>query len=156
MLLQQAAVEAKAMMVLDARASSFEMNDYKGVTVEDLKALLAWYNIKKDKMKKPEMVAKWKEIRCNNIPPPMIERWTQQDKAELERMKTAEIDMSETALGRYAALMKRNAAASVLDFTDEEWANLLKLRDENKDAANAVEDFGVLGANVSDNSKETA
>ena len=29
--------------------------------------------------------------------------------------------MAETALGRYAALMKRNAVASVLDFTDEEW-----------------------------------
>ena len=71
-------------------------------------------------------------------------------------MKTVEIDMSETALGRFAALMKRNAAASVLDFTDEEWANLQKLRDENKDAANAVEDLGVLGASVSDNSEETA
>jgi hypothetical protein len=38
--------------------------------------------------------------------------------------------MSETALGRYAALMKRQTAASVLDFTDEEWANLQKFRDE--------------------------
>ncbi len=37
--------------------------------------------------------------------------------------------MSETALGRYAALMKRQAFASVLDFTDDEWTNLKMLRE---------------------------
>ena len=34
----------------------------------------------------------------------------------------------------------------MLDYTDKEWAKLQKLRDENKDAANAVEDLGVMGA----------
>ena len=39
------------------------------------------------------------------------------------------MDITEITLGRYAALMKRQAFASVLDFTDEEWTNLKKLRD---------------------------
>jgi len=42
--------------------------------------------------------------------------------------------MAETALGRYAASMKRNAVASVLDFTDEEWESLKLLKE-----ADAVE-----------------
>ena len=37
--------------------------------------------------------------------------------------------MAETALGHYAALMKRNAVASVLDFTDEEWESLKSLKE---------------------------
>ena len=37
--------------------------------------------------------------------------------------------MAETALGRYAALMKRNIVASVLDFTDEEWESLKLLKE---------------------------
>jgi hypothetical protein len=75
--------------------------------------------------------------------------------------------MAETALDRYAALLKRTAVASVLDFTDEEWANLQKLREDTstkatsttvatdeswmdaiKDTAN-VGDLGVLGTNDS-------
>ncbi len=42
--------------------------------------------------------------------------------------------MAETALGRYAALMKRTTVASVLDFTDKEWESLVALK--VADAAN--------------------
>jgi hypothetical protein len=52
-----------------------------------------------------------------------------QDQLGLEQLKTTEIDMAETAFGRYAALMKRNAVASVLDFTDEEWESLKLLKE---------------------------
>ncbi len=68
-----------------------------------------------------------------------------QDKLESEQLKTAEIDMAETALGRYAALMKRNAVASVLDFTDEEWESLKLLRE-----ADAVERSKVAVVNSID------
>jgi hypothetical protein len=63
---------------------------------------------------------KWKEIRLNHVPPPTFEKWGESDKEELIWLKTTEMDITETALGRYAALMKRQAFASVLDFTDEE------------------------------------
>ena len=60
---QEAATEAKALAVLDAKASYFEENNYKGLSVQDLTALLAWYKIPKEKPKKSDMVARWKEIR---------------------------------------------------------------------------------------------
>lgn len=127
---QQTTTEVKALAILDAKASCFEENDYKGVSVSELTALLAWYNIPKEKMNKSQMVAKWKEIRLNHVPPPIFEKWGDSDEEELVRLKSTEVDISETALGRYAALMKRQAFASVLDFTDEEWTNLKKLREE--------------------------
>ncbi len=127
---QQTATEVKALAILDAKASCFEENNYKGMSVSELTALLAWYTIPKEKMNKPQMVAKWKEIRLNHVPPPIFEKWGDSDDEELVRLKSTEVDISETALGRYAALMKRQAFASVLDFTDEEWTNLKKLREE--------------------------
>ena len=127
---QQATTEAKALAVLDAKARCLEENDYRGKSVQDLTTLLAWYNIPKEKMKKSDMIARWKEIRRNHVPPPIFEKWGDSDEEELVRLKSTEVDMSETALGRYAALMKRQAFASVLDFTDKEWTNLKKLREE--------------------------
>ena len=72
---QQTETEAKALAVLDAKASCFENNDYKGVSVPDMAALLAWYNIPREKMKKQQMVAKWKEIRHNHVHPPVFDKW---------------------------------------------------------------------------------
>jgi hypothetical protein len=132
---QQVQMEAKALAVLDAKVICFENNDYKAISVQDLTTLLAWYDIPKDKMKKTDIIAQWKEIRVNHIPPPTIERWNDSDEEELVRLKTTAVDISETALGCYAALMKRPAVASVLDFTDAEWDNLQKLREETGTAA---------------------
>jgi hypothetical protein len=47
----------------------------------------------------------------------------------LVRLSNKEIDMSETYLGRYAALQKRTAVAAILDFTDEEWESVRRLRE---------------------------
>jgi hypothetical protein len=57
-----------------------------------------------------------------------------------------EIDMSETFLGRYAAVKKRNAVAAILDFTDEEWESLKALKE-----ANAAEMSQAAVANDIDN-----
>ena len=48
--------------------------------------------------------------------------------------------MSETYLGRYAAIQKRTAAAAVLDFTDEEWESLKALREANGVERNSIGD----------------
>ena len=99
-----ASEEEKALAVLDAKALFFENNDYKTVSVADFNVLLAWYDVpKENKMKKAQMVAWWKEIRINHVPPPSFEKWTADDEQELERLKTAEIDMSETVLGKCGA-----------------------------------------------------
>ena len=64
------------MAVLDAnKARCFEENHYRGMSVQDLTTLLAWYKIPKEKMKKSDMVSQWKKIRNNHVPPPTFERW---------------------------------------------------------------------------------
>ncbi len=66
------------------------------------------------------------------------------------RIKNKEIDMSETYLGRYAALQKRDAVAAVLDFSEEEWLSLIALREadaaESSDAAVTVNNDNNPGA----------
>ena len=59
----------------------------------------------------------------------MADLWTAEDEEHLLQLKNKDIDMSETYLGRYAAIQKRNVVAAVLDFTDEEWESLMRLRD---------------------------
>ncbi len=61
----------------------------------------------------------------------MLKEWIGEDKEELARIANREIDMSETYLGRYAALQKRNAVAAVLDFSTKEWESLKVLRKAN-------------------------
>ena len=61
--------------------------------------------------------------------PPVVHEWTDEDEEQLTKIKNREIDMSETYLGRYAALQKRNAVAAILDFTDKEWEALKTMRE---------------------------
>ena len=92
------------MEVLDAKALCFENTEYKGVLVGDLTMLLSWYSAPKEKrMKNAQMVDWWKRISINHVPPPTSANWTADNKQELERLKTTEIDMLKTALGCYAA-----------------------------------------------------
>jgi len=51
--------------------------------------------------------------------------------SELVRIANVEIDMSDTYLGRYASMQKKNAVAAVLDFTNEEWESLKKLKEDD-------------------------
>ncbi len=57
--------------------------------------------------------------------------WTEEDKADLKRIAETEIDMTDTYLGRYAAMQKKNAVAAVLDFTDKERESLKQLNEDN-------------------------
>ncbi len=64
--------------------------------------------------------------------------------------KNREVDMSETYLGRYAALQRRNAVAAVLDFTNDEWDSLKRLREADSNNIDLADDngcnVGALGA----------
>ena len=65
-------------------------------------------------------MARWREIHANKMAPPLLREWTAEDEEELARITNRDIDMSETYLGRYAALQKRNVVAAVLDFSTKE------------------------------------
>jgi hypothetical protein len=57
--------------------------------------------------------------------------WKDENKEQLMKIKNKEIDMSETYLGRYAAIQRRNAVAAILDFTDEEWESVKRMREDD-------------------------
>ena len=59
----------------------------------------------------------------------MVHKWTDEDEQQLIRIKSREIDMLETYLGKYAALQKRNAASAILDFSDKVWDSLKRMRE---------------------------
>ena len=100
-------------------------NNYRDILVQELDVLLNWYGIpKEDRKKKADKVARWREIHANKMAPPLLREWTAEDEEELARIANRDIDMSETYLGRYAALQKRNTVAAVLDFSTEEWESL--------------------------------
>ena len=63
--------------------------------------------------------------------PPELVGWTTEDEEQVQRIANREIDMTETYLGRYAALQKRNTVAAVLDFSGEEWETLKRLKQDN-------------------------
>ncbi len=63
-------------------------------------------------------------------------------------MSNKDIDMSETFLGRFAALQKRNAVAAVLDMSDDEWESLKALREA--EAGNLTETMPDNNHNIQD------
>jgi len=130
-LVAKAKLQTKTMALLVEKAACFESNQYNDVSTKDLDLLLQWYGIPKEKMKKADKVAKWREIRASNTQPPVLVGWTEEDEAELVRIANEEIDMSDTYLGRYASMQKKNAVAAVLDFTNEEWESLTKLKEDD-------------------------
>jgi hypothetical protein len=56
--------------------------------------------------------------------------------------------MLETYLGRYAALQKRNAVAATLDFTNEEWDSLKRMREADSCEGTNIDLADDTGNNV--------
>ena len=120
-----------------AKMVIFETNNYREVSLKEWDVLLLWYGVDIKGMKKPEKVDKWKEIRVSKTDPPIIEGWTEKDKDKLRELRDKNIDMSETFLGRFAAVQKRNVVAAVLGMSDDEWESLKALREA--DTGNLME-----------------
>ena len=66
------------------------------------------------------MVARWATIWEGGLKPPFFEAWTEVDKAKLEELKTMDIDMSQTVVGRLKKLKMREAFISVREMNEEE------------------------------------
>ena len=67
-------------VILVEKAACFESNNSKDVSTKELDTLLQWYDIPKEKMKKADKVARWREIPVNNTGPPELVGWTTEDK----------------------------------------------------------------------------
>ena len=97
-------------------------------------------------MKKAEKVERWRAIRVSGTEPPQLDIWTAEDEENLAKIIDKDIDMSETFLGRYAVLQKRNAVAAVLEMSDEEWESLKALREAEAQNDNNDNILGALEA----------
>jgi hypothetical protein len=135
---QKSELREKEMAILVEKAECFESNNYRNMSMKELDVLLNWYDIEMKATKKAEKVAQWREIHAASTDLPMVDVWTAEDKEELVKISNREIDMSETYLGRHAALQKRNAVAAVLDFVNKEWESIKVLREADGAERNQV------------------
>jgi hypothetical protein len=128
----------KGMAILVKKAECFKSNNYRNVSTKELGVLLNWYGVEKKATKKAEKVAQWREIRAANMEPPMVDLWMAEDEEQLLTISNKEIDMSETYLGWYASIQKRNAVSAVLDFPNKEWESLKALKEADAAERNHI------------------
>ena len=116
--------------------------------ISDLKApelelLLFWYGKPKSSQGlKPAKVASWTKIVADNTPPPSYEKWTPENEAELEQLKTMDISMGDTAFGRLLGVRKRELHAAVDHYDRGERAELkrkLDIMDANEETQDGEE-----------------
>jgi len=86
--------------------------------------LLHWKGKASTEGKKGPKIELITTIMAELPPPPVIEKWTEQDEAALTELKKKEIDIADTALGRYKATKKRELEASLDDMSKEELVRL--------------------------------
>ena len=75
-------------------------------------------------MRKEAKLALVHGIVENATPPQAYEKWLRADEERLAELKLLKIEMGDTALGRIAAVRKRELYASVPTMNEEERANL--------------------------------
>ena len=75
---------------------------------------------------KADKLQQWMAIRADGGPPPVYERWTNEDEQRLVALHAPNIDISNTQYGREVALKKRELEAVADHFNSEERAELRK------------------------------
>ena len=102
--------------------------------------ILLWYGVvatksKLNKIEKTEKLSIMKEILDGVRQPPVHDKWTDEEEAELVELKKMEIDMKDTALGRQMKIEKRKMEA-VIEGPEERDNLRRKLGDlDSKEAA---------------------
>ena len=75
---------------------------------------------------KADKLQQWMAIRADGGPPPVYERWTNEDEQRLVALHATNIDISNMQYRREAALKKRELKAEVNHFYREERDELRK------------------------------
>jgi hypothetical protein len=90
---------------------------------------------------KADKLQQWMAIRADGGPPPVYERWTNEDEQRLVALHATNIDISNTQYGREVALKKRELEAAADHFNREERDKLQKKWDamDAEDAEDAEE-----------------
>ena len=122
--------------IMQNRANDIQQLKFDNLTVVELETLLRRHNQLMGKMTKQEKVLKVMEIFQSNPVPAPLEEWTADDEGKLQRMKCADIDLEDTAVGRKKALMTLQFRAAGVDMPDDEFNQIIELRKRKRDEAN--------------------
>ena len=98
-----------------------------------LQTLLLWYGVQRNKQGKTiaDVRSKYMELKEKNIPPEPYKKWKDCDEERLNNLKTSEIEMKDTALGRYEEAQRKSMKEAVRKMTGEERAEFIRECDGN-------------------------
>ena len=86
------------------------------LTGTDLTALLTWHqHLNVASLKKDTKIVAWMEIKCRGKAPPAFDKWTHNDKEQLEEAQSDIIEMAHTALGHLKALKEEIVVGHTVD-----------------------------------------
>ena len=83
---------------------------------------------------KAAKMIKWNMIVAEGTQPPLLESWSTENEAKLERLKNKDTKMGDTSYGRMVALKKKESTAALGKSTKkerDEWRTKIDLMDAN-------------------------
>jgi hypothetical protein len=120
-------IENKGKLVIETKGT--DCDDW---LVHELEAVLAWYGIKKlNSMGRQAKMDKWREIQSKNGQPATIERWTDELEEQLIAASKTDIEIGDTAVGRYEQRRMEDFMQAAPKFTNEQWAIMNAERDRH-------------------------
>jgi hypothetical protein len=120
-------IENKGKLVIETKGT--DCDDW---LVHELEAVLAWYGIKKlNSMGRQAKMDKWREIQSKNGQPATIERWTDELEEQLIAASKTDIEIGDTAVGRYEQRRMEDFVQAAPKFTNEQWAIMNAERDRH-------------------------
>jgi len=98
-----------------------------------LQTLLLWYGVQRNKQGKTiaDVRAKYIELKEQNVSPEPYKKWVDSDEEILKNMKTSEIEMKDTALGRYEEAQRKSMKEAVRKMSQDERAEFMRECDRN-------------------------
>jgi hypothetical protein len=88
-------------------------------------------------MSKQEKIVKLTEAVTSNRERKAVEEWTAEDEGKLQRLKCAEVELADTALGRKKKLMELQFTAAGVDMPKEQFDRIIELRKRKHEEDNA-------------------
>ena len=92
----------------------------------DCGKLLTWHGSDNTNLSAEQKKAKWSKIAAENRPEPIFEKWTNDDEARLEELKSPNLSIEDTELGRKKKAQETESLAAFASITPEGKAEYLR------------------------------
>ena len=99
----------------------------------ELELLLLWQGIKRKNHppSNPKKLEKWLELKDKALP--TFEKWTAEDEAKLERIRTMKIDINDTAIGRAKKVVTQEFRVLFRDMSKEKQLEAIEGLEKDRD-----------------------